>query len=96
MSLVLYSLVAFGLWYVLGASSLLAPLRDWANEKRAAKLVIEMIECPACAGFWIGLAASNWGLGIALHPLPLWASASLGTCATNLLLSRFAGLFPPR
>lgn len=92
-----YTLSAFGLWYIVGASVISYPLRH--TLRRIADsgmpvygLLLDLVQCPACFGFWIGLAAgfTRWSPMLDHDPLML----ALYTSATNLLLGTLSGLMP--
>lgn len=82
--LIVYVVAAFGLAYIVGHSKISLPVREWIARTKLAWF-LELIECPACLGFWIGLVASfflgtNWFV---------WA---LFTSGSNFLLGKFSGL----
>jgi hypothetical protein len=95
-SLVLYSITAFGFAYVVGHSVISRPAREiiavWSET------LITLIECPACLGFWTGLV---FGLGLAfgpsaaIFPGPAWLIPSVlafYTAGSNFILGRLTGL----
>lgn len=99
MNLVLYFLAAFGLAYIVGHSAISMPLRLFIagpSEKPRVffTTLIELIECPACLGTWIGLIVG--GLEPSLFLQSWWLMGALaGGCATagvNFLLATWAGL----
>lgn len=63
------------------------------------RIFIQLIECPACFGFWTGLVGS---LVVPTHSaffpdFPLWLAVLVTGCmttASNLLLAKLAGLMP--
>jgi hypothetical protein len=86
---ILYYLAAFGLAYIIGHAKITYRLRARGVAMGAAgKLVVELLECPACLGFWIGLAAGYFNV---VSFAATWVLA-LTTCAVNLIAARFAGL----
>jgi hypothetical protein len=87
-----YPAFAFGLAYVLGWSVASKKLRDWLHGKGVIlSLFIEMIECPACLGFWIGVGTGGWMLGGPIQALFI----GFTTAGTNFILARFTDLIPP-
>lgn len=66
-ALILYAFAAFGLAYIVGYSGISHPFRvaltpadsDRGPSALARRFVLELMECPACLGFWTGIA---WGL----------------------------------
>jgi len=106
----LYFLAAFGFAYVLGHSTITQSVRDRVALRcqshpstprlrpkvylRPFGLLLELIECPACLGFWIGFMT---GIMEKLPPVsnPPWRDALIvgfATAGSNLLLAKFAGL----
>lgn len=60
-----------------------------------ASFVLVLIECPACTGYWIGVACAQTETAQSvLKAEPFEASLIFGfwTVATNLILARLAGL----
>jgi hypothetical protein len=56
---------------------------------------LSLIECPACLGFWLGLAAGLAWPSLDLGPGSYHAPAvALYTCGANFLLGRATGLIP--
>lgn len=62
-SLVIYTVAAFGLAYIVGFSKISLPVRNWIDPgvpkivsfaELFRRFVLSLIECPACFGFWIG------------------------------------------
>jgi len=69
----------------------------WAPEVWWRGKVVQFLECPACLGFWEGVAGGIWsaaagGGSSAVPPWSLPIAAALYTCATNFLLARASGL----
>ena len=61
--------------------------------------LVTFIECPACGGFWVGLAAGFWlmppfldGLLLARHSSLLPLVLAFSTAGTNFLLARLTGI----
>lgn len=88
MTLLFYSIACFGLAYILGFSTITFQVRKWLAARRGApRLILALIECPACLGFWTGLF-----LGLHWHDPITWA---LFTCGSNFILARLTGLILP-
>lgn len=100
--LVIHTFAAFGLAFVVGFSRISLGFREWV----AARSVwgIALLECPACLGYWIGLASGLFDLpglfGHSFMPVPwlirIYAAIVLGfyTGATNYALGRLTSLIP--
>lgn len=86
--LIFYTIAAFGLAYILGHSSISLAPRTWLASKSA--WLTELLECPACLGFWIGLfwALPYWGLADWRHFL----AYPVYTAGANFLLGRLTRL----
>jgi hypothetical protein len=88
LSLFVHTLAAFGLAYVVGHSVITRSLREWIAGDESSRMrfyVITLLECPACLGFWMGLA---YALAFEYHPL----LAALYVCGTNFIIGRATGL----
>lgn len=105
---VIYALACFGLAYVVGHSFITVALREAILGERTGEKVsfvlavrewiVDMLECPACFGFWTGLIASLVGATPFALDAPAWASAmtwGLFTAGTNYTLARITNLVPP-
>lgn len=113
--LLLYTFAAFGLCWTIGGSKLTLALRNrWAELagevdgvpstlEHAPRLVLrfflQLVECPACLGFWVGLLAAYRLPDLAgeLQLVPgseLVRALSLGfyTLGVNYCLARATGL----
>jgi hypothetical protein len=92
--LAFWFLVAFGLCYVVGHAKVSLGVREWLASHRRLRTVVELIECPACLGFWLGLVGGlcwPWLLPVGY---PQWASApllGLATSASGYILGRATG-----
>ena len=61
-ALVFYTVAAFGLSYIVGHSRISRGFRVWfANY--ISEWLVELVECPACFGFWLGLVLGSAMLG---------------------------------
>lgn len=56
-----YLLGCAGVTLILTRSSLLAALRAWIASR--APLAGKLVECPMCAGFWVGALSTGFNLG---------------------------------
>jgi hypothetical protein len=91
-----YTLAAFGLWYIVGASVISYParaaLKRAAAKNAAADYLLDLLQCPACFGVWVGavIAFTRYS------PMPEadFASLALYTGATNLILGHLTNLMP--
>lgn len=100
-SIALYFLACFGFAYIVGHSTISLAARLFigggvTTEKIHPPLIpvvgpwlISLLECPACIGFWEGLAA-GYLLNVAapFHPLAL----ALATAGANFILGRLTRL----
>lgn len=90
-----YTLAAFGLAFVLGHAKVSLGLRGFVHENLGwiGRFLVELIECPACLGFWIGLC-----YGFLFHPpfVPPGTHGvvvlALATAGSNFILGRKSGL----
>jgi hypothetical protein len=99
MTLLFYTLLIFGISYVLGHAKISLGPREWIA-RRQGKLwhwLLDLIECPACLSWWLGLAASfAWP---SLPPVqPACLTLPFFSAATSFLLGRVTGLthLPPQ
>lgn len=103
-ALVFWSFVAFGVAYVVGHSKISLAWRNplmvarigakSPGSRALAGVVLTLIECPACLGFWEGLVGYHLGQRWLVPPdlvLPA-ASFAFFTLVTNLILARVTGL----
>jgi hypothetical protein len=93
-NLLIYCFAALGLSYVLGFSKLSKPFREMGAKMPITYVLVLLVECPACLGFWIGVAA----VAFRFAPLPIaatiWHAIYFGlfTAGTNLFLALRSGL----
>jgi hypothetical protein len=92
-----HTFAAFGVAYLVGHSVASKSTREWLWDLDVppARWLVMLVECPACFGFWIGLAAGFAGVfDFASVPLPFLTPllAACYTAATNLILGRLAGI----
>jgi hypothetical protein len=91
MSLLFYTVAVFGLCYILGHAKISLRARVVAADFGGLALwLVELVECPACLGTWLGFAAgflwpSLVPFGYAPVMLALW------TCGTGYILGRSTG-----
>lgn len=90
MTLIVYTVAAFGLAYVLGHAVITQRLREELfNRSSLGMWLVLLLECPACCGFWIGFGAGAYGL--VLGELSPWLRTFLVafyTAGANFLLGR--------
>lgn len=80
--------VCFGLAYIVGHARVSLPIREAVAQAGVfGRVFVELLECPACFGFWEGVA-----LAFVLHRVPLLFILGCFTAATNLILGRYCGL----
>ncbi len=101
LALVFYALCAFGLAYILGHARISLAARSWlaADPLKVWTFFVELVECPACFGFWEGvafgaLAPQPWLDSLVPFVMPRWGAAlalGLFTCAVGFLLGRATG-----
>ncbi len=103
MSLVFWFLVAFGVAFVFGHSKISLPFRIVLGGQEGhapavpvlGPLVVALLECCGCFGWWLGLTAAIFWPALVPFELALWQRAlmlAFATSGTNLLLGRFAGM----
>lgn len=86
MNVALYLMAVLGFVYVIGQSRISLPFRIMLAGNEASRAfafrqwLVNLVECPSCASFWVGLLGGPWLLSIE-QPLanPLYvAFASVG------------------
>lgn len=90
-SLLTWSVVAFGLAWVIADSKLTYPFRKaWADTQRSSPAVflLALFECPACLGWHLGWAGYLFGIA----PFTSWWQAAFFTCGSSLLLAKYVGM----
>jgi len=97
MSLVIFTIAAFGFSWILADSKVSYPLRTWlASKDRGqatplkllASFFLALLECVACTGFHVGWICQLAGVA----PIDSWWMAALYVCGANLLLAKFVGM----
>jgi hypothetical protein len=88
-----YLLIAqFGFCYVVGHSAISLPIRERvAAATRAGEWFVELLECPACLGWWLGFLT---GVVMLISTLHAWREAlalPFFVSGTNYLLGRATG-----
>jgi hypothetical protein len=59
--------VVWGAAWVIADSKLSLPLRDWAADTFGEDgRIVQLLECPACLSFWLGLGVGLFGLDMSL------------------------------
>lgn len=97
-----YFLTTFGFCYVVGHSKISLPFREllarWAERPRLVNhlllVPLSLIECPACLGWWVGLAAAWHNLvpfSLAQNPHINVVAWSFATCGAHYLLATWTG-----
>jgi hypothetical protein len=110
LGLLIYTVAAFGLAYIVGHSRISLPFRIALDPEKLETprdalraWLLMLIECPACFGFWEGLFAGMLyaALDGPLYPREgalakmLWAvGLALYSCGANFILARFTDLIP--
>ena len=92
-----FQLTVFGLAWIVGHSKLTqAPRETIASWGRMgmragfAGFFLNLIECPACLSFWLGLITAG------AYAFSFWASLAVGIFAAgcSFILARITGLIP--
>lgn len=106
MTLLIYTLAAFGFAYVIGHAKISLPIRTLLQPEESDKSlfavlrwwILMLLECPACVGFWLGYWTAAFypaifrpHLGIFVG-IPFCLVVALFTCGTNFVISRFSRL----
>ncbi len=94
--LVIWSVGAFGLSWILADSKISFPVRAWMYTVeqrggalgRAAAFTLALVECVACTGFHLGWIGSIAGIS----PVATWWMSALFTCGSSLILAKVVGL----
>lgn len=66
-NLIFYVFVAFGLAYVVGHSAISKSIREkifdsgLTFQSRLRRILVDLLECPACFGFWTGVVVALLG-----------------------------------
>lgn len=90
-ALIVYAFIAFALAWIVGHAHVSYPFRLALSKGGAlGRVIVTLLECVGCFGFWEGLAA--YLLHLSPNPLNHWWEAALFTTASNLVLARFAGI----
>lgn len=95
--LFVYSIASIGFAYIVGHSVISQGLREWAygpvtpglnpiNSTR--RLLVTLVECPACLGFWTGLG-TGFLIGASFFGALVFA---LFTSGSNLVLGKLTRL----
>ena len=101
MALLVYTVSAFGLAYIVGHSKISLPFRQaWADTSMNVTgvsyalrtFILDLVECPACFGFWIGLGAAIYGVVSGSYPHVFLFVLPLYTSGSNYIIGRMTGL----
>lgn len=87
MLFLLFFAAHFGLAYVVGFSGISLPFRTWfATKGTVGAFFVQLLECPACFGFWAGL------LSAVLVPQQVFLSGAFnGALVTSVLHALLLG-----
>lgn len=85
------SIAAFGTAYIAGHAKISLFIRQWLFDTKFKpfRYLVELIECPACLGFWLGV------IGWLVRPNPTVSDALIAGCfvsGSNALLGFWSGL----
>jgi hypothetical protein len=97
LNLFFYTITVFGFCYAVGHSKISLRPREILSRYPIGETFVEMAECPACLGFWLGLIAGTILPFITPIPVPTALSPFLFafyTCGTGFLLGRLTGWIP--
>jgi hypothetical protein len=89
--LFVYSFAAFGLAYIAGHARISLPIRQAWQDAGLSAFLLELVECPACFGFWIGVGATVAAIWLGADT-PLVALLPFYTSGSNYVLGRATGL----
>jgi len=96
-ALVAYLLTTFGFCYVVGHSKISLPVRELLSKALLGRMLLALVECPACLGWWVGLLTA--GSYPPLTPFPVfphetWLNVfawAFATCGAHYLLACWSG-----
>lgn len=99
-SLFVFTLSIFGATFCAGQSKISLPFRSLLDPGDrpllARRWFLALLECNGCLGFQLGWLSVLLGLApICFHGLEGAVVCAFYSCATSLLLARFAGLDEP-
>ena len=91
LSLIFFSLAAFGAAWVVGYSKVSLPIRERLvtvkfGDYQIGDWAVQLLECPSCFGFWLGLIVGPFF--VPFHPI----ACGLFVTGSNFLLGRVTGL----
>jgi len=100
LNLFFYTITVFGFCYAVGHSKISLRPREILSRRQPGIFLVELAECPACLGFWLGLilgiffpsilSSFNGDLPNITIPIVL----AFYTCGTGFLLGRLTGWIP--
>jgi len=95
-SMFVYCFAVLGFSYVLGFSKLTLPFREAGAKNPVTKILVLLVECPACLGFWVGIAALIFRIDPLHLSVTIWNAIYFGlfTSGINLFLALRSGLIP--
>ncbi len=86
-SILEFAIFLTSLQYLIGEATILDRLRV-----KLPSLAQQMISCPSCFGFWLGVIAGPLGLGPWGTDRPWWSAAGISGLAAIVLVPIFRGL----
>lgn len=86
-SILEFTIFLTALQYLVGEATILDRLRV-----KLPALAQQMVSCPSCFGFWLGVIAGPLGLGPWGHGRPWWSAAGLSGLAALVLVPVFRGM----
>lgn len=72
----------WGASWVIADSKISLPVRFWVAERTRLHWLLDLLECPACLSFWIGLAVAFLLLDLRWLAIPF----ALASCGISLVL----------
>lgn len=101
MTFIAWAVIYIGFAYVVGQSVISKPVRVFFRRRLGMVFLTDMLECPACLGFWTGLIVAGSAPSFAEAVLPampigsllcLQVMFALLTSGIGLMLGRLFGL----
>jgi hypothetical protein len=81
-----YMLLLLGLVYLITQSVIMAPLRKLLTR---VPLLLTLVYCPACTGFWVGVMLGSTGLWPFGEVLFIPIESGIGACAIGALWGEY-------
>lgn len=94
--LLTWTISAFALSWAAADAKISLPFRTFLEAGADAKalgagVLLMLVECVACSGFWVGLIGQLVGIA----PFSNCVSAGFFTCGSNLLIAKWLGMLDP-